>query len=156
MTCTYNNRWICDDNVHTLAFDHKKLANMERQEITIIHFGAPAASKCDWSKKVLWSSLAQKALALDNPQSYDFGARKSESWFRTTNVCPTRKGRTVKDLESVGRFSSGKKVTIVITTPFARKNRSPGFTPMASQSFYYNFIINILTETIFLYHDIVV
>ena len=69
---------------------------------------------------------------------------------------PDQQRRTVKDSELVGRFSSGKKLTIVITTPFARKNRSPGFTPMASQSFYYNFIFNILTETIFLYHDIVV
>ena len=28
MTCTDNNRCICDDNVHTLAFGHYKLADM--------------------------------------------------------------------------------------------------------------------------------
>ena len=25
ITCTDNKRWICDDNVHTLAFDHYRL-----------------------------------------------------------------------------------------------------------------------------------
>ena len=25
MTCTDNKRWICDDNVHTLAFGHYRL-----------------------------------------------------------------------------------------------------------------------------------
>ena len=28
MTCTDNKRWILDDNVHTLAFGHNKLAHM--------------------------------------------------------------------------------------------------------------------------------
>ena len=27
MTCTDNKRWICDDNIHTLAFGHYKLAD---------------------------------------------------------------------------------------------------------------------------------
>ena len=27
MTCTDNKRWICDDNVHTLAFGHYKLSD---------------------------------------------------------------------------------------------------------------------------------
>ena len=29
MTCTNNKRWICDDNVHTLAFGHYRLAASE-------------------------------------------------------------------------------------------------------------------------------
>ena len=28
MTCTDNKRWICDDNIHTLAFGHYKLSEM--------------------------------------------------------------------------------------------------------------------------------
>ena len=27
MTCTDNKRWICDDNIHTLAFGQYKLSN---------------------------------------------------------------------------------------------------------------------------------
>ena len=30
MTCTDNKRWILDDNVHTLAFGHYRLKDMER------------------------------------------------------------------------------------------------------------------------------
>ena len=29
MTCTDNKRWICDDNVHTLAFGHVPLVDKE-------------------------------------------------------------------------------------------------------------------------------
>ena len=31
MTCTDNKRWICDGNVHTLAFGYYRLADKERQ-----------------------------------------------------------------------------------------------------------------------------
>ena len=29
MTCTDNKRWICNDNIHTIAFGHYRLANKE-------------------------------------------------------------------------------------------------------------------------------
>ena len=32
MTCTDNKRWICDDNVHTLAFGHYQLEATEHKE----------------------------------------------------------------------------------------------------------------------------
>ena len=32
MTCTDNKRWICDDNVHTLAFGHYRLETSEHKE----------------------------------------------------------------------------------------------------------------------------